>query len=165
MIERSAVFLTVCVLAACAHFVFPREKLQMFEEPFAGLHTELANCLVTKLQSYSGWSFRMLQFKHRKYSDAGASEVLAFDTRYMPGIVAAYSPANPDAVIVEEMPRVEILPYAHRNIHSEAAYTAFAILINQIDDTMVKATLQGDHYLGDIAWKMLKTCTGSSHHF
>jgi len=137
----------------------------LYEETFTGLHTELANCLATKLRSYSGWSFRMLQFKHRKYADADASEVLAFDTRYIPSMVAAYSPSNPDAVIVEEIPQEEILPYTHRNVHSEATYTAFAILIKKIDDTMVKATLQGDHYLGDIAWKLLKTCTDSSDHF
>ncbi len=154
-------FFAACYFSACVHRISPQENPQLYEENFVGEHLVLANCLAGKLQSNSGWSLRTLQFKNRRYVDVDASEVFAFDTRYLPNIVAANSPSNPDAVIVDVAPDVEVLQYAHRNIHNEVAYTAFTILIQKTDDAMVIATLKGDRYLGGIAWKILKVCVMS----
>lgn len=158
-------FYAACFVSACVHRISPLDKPHLYEENFVGEHLVIANCLAGKLQSNSGWALRTLQFKNRRYVDVDASEVFAFDTRYLPNIVAAYSPANPDAVIVDVVPDVEVLPYAHRNIHDEAVYTVFAILIQKIDDAMVNATLRGDQYQGDIAWKILKGCVDAPSRF
>ena len=123
----------------------------------------LASCVVSKLQSDSRSFMRILLFRNRKYSDVEASEIHAFDTRYLPNMVATYSPTNPDAVLIYSRPITETLPYARRDINNESVY-AFALMLKKIDDTMVNATLKGDQYLGNIAWKTLQTCVTSTTH-
>ena len=106
---------------------------------------------------------RILQFRNRKYSDVDASEIHAFDTRYLPNLVATYSPTNPDAVLINTGPTTETLPYARRNTNNESVY-AFALMLKKIDDTTVNATLRGDPYVGGMAWKILQSCVPSTTH-
>lgn len=154
------VFFTVFLLSACANFIDSKEKPQLYEEKLAGEHSALASCVFSKLQLDSRSFMRMLQFRNRQYPDVNASEILALDTRYLPNMVATYSPTNPDAVLIYGGPNPEILPYAHRNKGNESVY-AFVLMLKKIDDTAVNATLKGDQYLGDIAWKMLQICATS----
>lgn len=106
---------------------------------------------------------RILLFRNRKYTDVEASEIHAFDTRYLPNMVATYSPTNPDAVLIYSRPITETLPYARRGINNEPVY-AFALMLKKIDDTAVNATLKGDRYLSSIAWKILQICVTSTAH-
>lgn len=151
---------TVFFISACAHFIDSKEKPQLYEEKLAGDHSALASCVFSKLQLDSRSFMRMLQFRSRQYPDVNASEILALDTRYLPNMIATYSPTNPDAVFIYGGPNPEILPYAHRNKGNESFY-AFALMLKKIDDVAVNATLKGDQYLGDIAWKMLHACVAS----
>ena len=163
MIKMLIVFFTAFFLLSCAHFVDSKEKPQLYEERLAGEHSMLASCVVDKLQSDSRSFMRILLFRNRKYSDVGASEIHAFDTRYLPNMVASYSPTNPDAVLIYSGPITETLPHTRRGIDNESAYT-FALMLKKIDDTVVNATLTGDQYLGNIAWKILQTCVTSTTH-
>ncbi len=157
------IFFTAFFLLACTHLIDSKEKPQLYEERLAGEHSMLASCVVNKLQSDSRSFMRILLFRNRKYSDVEASEIHAFDTRYLPNIVASYSPTNPDAVLIYSRPITETLPYARRGINNESAYM-FALMLKKIDDTVVNATLTGDQYLGNIAWKILQTCVTSITH-
>ena len=154
------VFFTVFFISACANLIDSKEKPQLYEEKLAGEHSVLASCVSSKLQSDSRSFMRMLQFRNRQYPDINASEILALDTRYLPNMVASYSPTNPDAVLIYEDPTPEILPYAHRSKSNGSVY-AFVLMLKKIDDTAVNATLKGDQYLGDIAWKILQACAAS----
>jgi hypothetical protein len=158
------VFFTAFFLSSCAHFVDSKEKPQLYEERFAGEHSALANCVTDKLRTDSRSFMRVLLFRNRKYSDVEASEIHAFDTRYLRNIVATYSPTNPDAVLIYSRPITEILPYARREDNNEPVYV-FALMLKKIDDAVVDATLKGDQYLGGIAWKILQTCmTSTTNH-
>lgn len=150
----------VFFLSACASFIDSKEKPQRYEEKLAGEHSALASCVFSKLQLDSRSFMRMLQFRNRQYPDVNASEILALDTRYLPNMIATYSPTNPDAVLIYGGPNPEILPYAHRNKGNESVY-AFVLMLKKMDDTTVDATLKGDQYLGDIAWRMLQACVAS----
>lgn len=161
MIKKSTVFLTAFLLPACAHLVDSEEKPQLYEEKFVGEHALLASCVADKLQSDSRWAMRLLQFRSRKYSDVEASEIHAFDTRYLPNLTASYSPTNPDAVLICTGQNIEILPYAQRNIKEESAHI-FALMLKKIDDATVNATLRGDPYVGEMAWKILQSCATTS---
>lgn len=160
MIKMLVVFFTVFLISACANLIDSKEKPQLYEEKLAGEHSALASCVFSKLQLDSRSFMHILQFRNRQYPDVNASEILALDTRYLPNMVATYSPTNPDAVFIHGGPNPEILPYAHRNKNHESVY-AFVLMLNKIDDTTVNATLKGDQYLGDIAWKMLQACIAS----
>lgn len=155
------VFLAVSFLSACAHLIGSKEKPQWYEETLAGEHAVLASCVINKLQSDGRSFMHILQFRNRRYSDIDASEIAALDTRYLRNMVATYAPTNPDAVLIYAGTATETLPYAHRNANNESAY-AFALMLKKIDDTTVNATLKGDRYFGDIAWKILQTCVTST---
>ena len=163
MMKILIVSFTVFFLSACTHLIDSKEKPQLYEEKLAGEHAILANCVVNKLQADGRSAMRVLQFRNRQYSDADVSEIHALDTRYLPNMIATYSPTNPDAVLIYAGANTETLPYARRNINNESVY-AFALLLEKIDDTTVNATLKGDRYFGDIAWKILQTCVTSTTH-
>lgn len=103
---------------------------------------------------------RVLQFRIRTHPDTSLSEIHAFDLRYLPNVYATNSPTNPDAVVVPIDANPETLPYSPRNKSGESAY-AFALTLTQIDDVMVRASLKGDSYLGNIAWQILRKCTSN----
>ena len=157
------VFLTVFFLSACAHLIDSVEKPQWYEEKIAGEYVALASCVFNKLQSDGRSFMRNLQFRNRRYSDIDASEIDALDVRYLRNMVATYAPNNPDAVPIYAGAATKTLPYASRNTNHESAY-AFALMLKKIDDTTVNATLKGDRYFGDIAWKILQTCIASTAH-
>lgn len=161
MVRILLVLFTVSCLSACAHLIDPKEKPQWYEEKFAGEHTVLASCVINKLQSDGRSFMHILQFRNRRYSDIDASEIHALDTRYLRNMVATYAPTNPDAVLIYAGTATETLPYANRNTDNESAY-AFALMLKKIDDTTVNATLKGDQYFADIAWKILQTCVTST---
>lgn len=125
------VFFTVFFISACANLIDSKEKPQLYEEKVAGEHSVLASCVFSKLQLDSRSFMRLLQFRNRQYPDINASEILALDTRYLPNMVASYSPTNPDAVLIYEDPTPEILPYAHRSKDNGSVY-AFVLMLNGI---------------------------------
>ena len=112
---------------------------QSFNQQFSGEHAALAKCVVTKLQSDGKRALNDLQFKHKQFSDKEASEVLALDTRYLSNVYPAYAPSNPDAV------------------KTTRDFT-FSILLEKNDYASVMATLDGDRYTGQMAWKILEFC-------
>lgn len=156
-----SVLFTVFFLSACAHLIDAKEKPQRYEEALVGEHAVLASCVFNKLQLDSRSFMRILQFRNRRYSDIDASEIVALDTRYLRNTVATYAPTNPDAVPTYAGMATETLSYAHRNTDNESVY-AFALMLKKIDDTTVNATLKGDRYFSDIAWKILQACVTST---
>jgi hypothetical protein len=151
----------VFFLSACIHLLDVKEKPVLYEENFTGEYPLLASCVIDKLQSDSRWALRMLQFTNLKFSDADASEIYAFDSRYLPNMVATYSPTNPDAVLINVVPTAVVMPYAQRNIPNNSV---FALMLEQVNTTTIKATLKGDAYTGAMTWKILQTCITAAHH-
>lgn len=154
------VFLSALFLFACTHLIDSKEKPQLYEEKLVGEHSVLADCVIHKLQSDGRSFMRVLQFRNQQYLDVDASEIYAFDARYLTNIIPTYSPTNPDAVLIYGNPHPELMPYADRNKSNGSIY-AFALMFNKIDSTTVNATLRGEKYLGDIAWKILQNCVAS----
>ncbi|QOJ24608.1 MAG: hypothetical protein HRU78_13915 [Gammaproteobacteria bacterium] len=158
--KRWIVVVTVSFMAACANLHDTTGKTQRFEEKLAGEHAALAACVTAKLQSDGRSFLRPLQFKNRQYPDIHASEIHAYDTRYLRNAIATYAPSNPDAILIYGNPAVEVQSATQRSDNDKPVY-AFALLLQQIDSTMVNASLRGDPFFGNIAWKVLRTCVSS----
>ncbi|SFM69684.1 hypothetical protein [Nitrosomonas communis] len=154
---KKMIVIMIVFLTACASIRGPKEQPWIYEEPIAGNHADLARCVVARLQADSRWSIRMLQFSNRLYQDIDASEIYAYDTRFLPGIFARNSPTNPDAVFDYVAPNPEIRSYHQGSADVEPAY-AFVLMIKKIDDNRGIATLKGNKHVGSIAWQHLKTC-------
>lgn len=155
------ILLTVFFIVACANLSHSREKTQLFEEKFVGEHSVLASCVANKLQSDGRSFMRALQFRNRQYPDISASEIHAYDTRYLRNAIATYAPSNPDAILIYGNPDSEILSATQRGENDKPVY-AFALLLQKIDDTTVNASLKGDSFMGNIAWKILRSCVASA---
>ena len=155
------VFLAVFCITACANLQDSKAKPQLFEEKFAGEHSVLASCVASKLQSDGRSFMRALQIRNRQYPDMQASEIHAYDTRYLHNAYSTYAPSNPDAILIYGNPAPEILSAAQRGENDKSVY-AFALLLQKIDDTTVNASLKGDSFMGNIAWKILQACAASA---
>ena len=153
--------LTVFFMAACANLSDSKAKAQLFEEKFVGEHAVLASCVANKLQSDGRSFMRALQFRNRQYPDMQASEIHAYDTRYLHNAYSTYAPSNPDAILIYGNPVPEILSAAQRSENDKYVY-AFALMLKKIDDTTVNASLKGDSFMGNIAWKILQSCAAST---
>ena len=149
------------LLTACANFPDTQQNTQRFEDKFSGEHAALAQCVVVKLQSDGRSFLRPLQFRNRQFQDIHASEIHAYDTRYLRGAIATYAPSNPDAVLIYGSPEVEVQSADQRSKNDQAPYS-FALLLQQTDDRSVQASLRGDAFFGQIAWKMLQSCAASA---
>lgn len=155
------VFLAVFFIMACANLQDSKEKSQLFEEKFLGEHSDLASCVANKLQSDGRSFMRALQIRNRQYPDMQASEIHAYDTRYLHNAYSTYAPSNPDAILIYGNPVPEILSAAQRSENDKSVY-AFALLLQKIDEISVNATLKGDSFMGNIAWKILQACAAST---
>ncbi len=149
-------------LAACSHFSAPVEKPQRYAESFAGDHQVLARCVTEKLSSDSRSFMRIMRFSNIMYSDKNASEIYAFDTRYLPGVFASNSPTNPDAIVDFHDATPEVQTYDQRNVNNQNVH-AFALGLEQTDQRSVQAIMRGDSYYSDIAWKMLQSCAAAAN--
>ncbi len=154
--------LTAFFLTACANFSqsIDTGNPHVQEEMLSGEHSALASCIVSKLQSDGRSFMRVLQFRNRRIPNTNASEIHAFDMRYLPNIYATNSPLNPDAVLVPLDSNLETLPYVRRNKNGEPAYV-FALTLKQMDERTVHATLKGDQFMGNQAWKILQGCASA----
>ena len=159
--QRWISVLTVFILAACANLNGATDKAQRNEEQFAGEHAALAACVVAKLQSDGRSFLRPLQFKNRQYPDMHASEIHAYDTRYLRNAIATYAPSNPDAILIYGNPALEIQSTSQRNDNDKPVY-AFALLLQQADATTVTASLRGDPFFANIAWKIMESCVAAT---
>lgn len=159
--QRWIAVLAAFVLAACANLNGATDKAQRNEEQFAGEHATLAACVVAKLQSDGRSFLRPLQFKNRQYPDMHASEIHAYDTRYLRNAIATYAPSNPDAILIYGNPALEIQSAAQRNDNDKPVY-AFALLLQQADDAKVTASLRGDSFFANIAWKIVESCAATT---
>ncbi|MDE2389147.1 MAG: hypothetical protein KGN35_08735 [Betaproteobacteria bacterium] len=156
------VVLTAFFMAACANLHDASgDKTQHFEEKFAGEHAALAACVTAKLQSDGRSFLRPLQFRNRQYPDIHASEIHAYDTRYLRNAIATYAPSNPDAILIYGNPVVEVQSATQRSDNDKPVYV-FALMLQQIDAATVNAALRGNAFFGDIAWKILQLCVAST---
>ncbi|MBS0587454.1 MAG: hypothetical protein JSS37_05735 [Proteobacteria bacterium] len=160
--KRCIVVLTTFFMTACANLHDASgDKTQHFEERLAGEHAALAACVTAKLQSDGRSFLRPLQFRNRQYPDIHASEIHAYDTRFLRNAIPTYAPSNPDAILIYGNPAVEVQSATQRSDNDKPAY-AFALMLQQIDAATVNASLRGDVFFGDIAWKMLQSCAAST---
>ncbi|MBX3617194.1 MAG: hypothetical protein KF839_08650 [Nitrosomonas sp.] len=149
------------MLTACANFPDVQQNTQRFKENFSGNHVVLAECVIAKLQSDGRSFLRPLQFRNRQFPDIHASEIHAYDTRYLRNAIATYTPSNPDAILIYGDPVTEVQSADQRDKNDQSAY-AFALLLQQTDDRTVQASLRGNAFFGQIAWKMLQGCAAST---
>lgn len=149
-------------ISACAHWVDSNAKPEQFKEQLTGEHAVLANCVTHKLQSDGRSIMRPLQFRNRQYSDIEASEIHAYDTRYLQNAIATYAPSNPDAIFIYAHTDPEVQSSAQRKDNDKTAY-AFALLLQKIDGHTVQASLRGYSFIGNMAWKILQSCVAAGH--
>lgn len=124
----------------------------------------LASCVTHKLQSDGRSFLHPLQFRSRQYPDIEASEIHAYDTRYQQNAVATYAPSNPDAIFIYAHTEPQIQSSTQRRDNDKAAY-AFALLLKKIDSRIVQASLRGDAFIGNVAWKILQSCVATDLNF
>ena len=159
--KRWIVVLTAFFMAACANlYDGSGDKTQRFEEKLAGQHAALAACVTARLQSDGRSFLRPLQFKNRQYPDIQASEIHAYDTRFLHNAYSTYAPSNPDGILFYGEPTVEVQSPAQRSENDRPVY-AFALFLQKIDDKTVDATLKGEPYTSRIAWEILQRCVNS----
>lgn len=151
--KKAIAGLGIFLMSACAHLIDSTVKPEQFEAPLAGEHAVLASCVTHKLQSNGRSYMRPLQFRNRQYPDIEASEIHAYDTRYLPNAIATYAPSNPDAIFIYAHTDPEIQSSVQRRDNDKAVY-AFALLLQQIDSHTVQASLRGDPFIGNMAWKV-----------
>ena len=155
--KKAIIGLGICFVSACAHLFDSNTKPGQVEGQLAGEHAVLANCVTHKLRSDGRSFMRPLQFRNRQYPDIEASEIHAYDTRYLHNATATYAPSNPDAIFIYAHANPEIQSSAQREDNDKAVY-AFALLLQKMDSHTVQASLRGDSFIGDRAWKILQSC-------
>lgn len=160
MMKIGIAVMAAVFISSCANFYAVEKRSAHFEDRFSREHSALAECVATRLQSDGRSFLRPLQFRIRQYPDIHASEIHAYDTRYLQNAYSTYAPSNPDAILIYGNPVPEILSATQRNQNDKSVYT-FALMLQQISDTTVSVSLRGDPFMGSIAWKILQSCVAS----
>ncbi len=160
MMKIGIAVMAAVFISSCANFYAVEKRSARFEDRFSGEHAVLAECVATRLQADGRSFLRPLQFRIRQYPDIRASEIHAYDTRYLQNTYSTYAPSNPDAILIYGNPVPEILSATQRNQNDKSVY-AFALMLQQSDDTTVNASLRGDPFMSNIAWRVLQSCVAS----
>jgi hypothetical protein len=160
MMKVGIAVMAAVLMSSCVNFYAVEKRSARFEDRFSGEHSALAECVAIRLQSDGRSFLRPLQFRIRQYPDIHSSEIHAYDTRYLQNAYSTYAPSNPDAILIYGNPVPEILSATQRNPNDKSVY-AFALMLQQSDDTTVNASLRGDPFMGNIAWKILQSCVAS----
>jgi hypothetical protein len=161
---KKFIVISAIVLSACMSAGGSKEKPLLYEDNLVGNHSNLARCVVDRLQADSRWPIRMLRFSNRMYPEVNTSGVYAYDIRLLPGTYARNSPTNPDAVLEYSDPYPEVHFHDENDMYIGPDYV-FALKIRRIDDTHVMATLRGNQHVGGIAWESLQACSVSRAQF
>lgn len=153
---KKSILLIAILLTGCAGINTVKDKPQLYNGKFDGVHTRLSHCIVNKLRSDSRWVINSQQFKMWEYPDIAASEVYAYGLHALPEMFARISPLNPDAVFDNSPPQPVIRTYA------DGPYVgpeySFTLLLKQVDNSSVATILKGERYEGRIAWEGLLKC-------
>lgn len=151
--------LCLSFLTACAA-INSKEKPLLHEAAFLGNHAELARCTVRGLSSDARAFIRIFHIKSRLYPDIAASEIHAYDTRFLPYIYASNSPQNPDGIRDFTTPSPEIMTDTRQLAGAEYIY-GFAFTLRQTDQDTVTVSLTGNPFVGEIAWNYLQGCVAN----
>lgn len=150
--------LLVLLLSACAGTINTKEKPVLHDTILQGEHTQLASCVVKQLSADTRMFMRMFHYKSRVYPDLAATEIHAYDTRFLPYVYASNSPQNPDAIRDYVTPSPEVMTNTKSLVGAEYIYE-FAFTLRQTDENKVAVLLKGNSYVGGIAWNYLLNCT------
>ncbi|MBX3630407.1 MAG: hypothetical protein KF908_10975 [Nitrosomonas sp.] len=156
---HKAIIAALCALlvSACAGMINSKEKPVLQETTLPGEHSQLARCLINRLSADSRTFMRIFHFKSRAYPAIAASEVHAYDTRFLPYVYASNSPQNPDGIRDYITHSPEIMHNIQNLIGAEYIY-GFAFTLQQTSENTVAIVLKGSSYVGGIAWEYLQQC-------
>jgi hypothetical protein len=154
---KKSILLFAILLTGCASINTVKDKPQLYNGKFDGVHTRLSHCIVNKLRSDSRWVINSQQFKMWEYPDIATSEVYAYALHALPEMFARISPLNPDAVFDNSPPQSVI------SMDADGPYVgpeySFTLLLKQVNNSSVTAILKGEKYEGRIAWEGLLKCS------
>ncbi len=153
--------LLIVLLSACAGLINTKEKPLLHETTLQGEHIQLTRCLTGKLSADSRMSMRVFHVKPRIYPAIAASEIHAYDTRFLPYVYASNSPLNPDGIRDYGTSAPEIMNNAQNLAGAEYIY-GFAFILRQTGENTVAVTLKGSQYVGGIAWDYLQRCAANA---
>ena len=151
--------LCISFLSACAA-INTKDKPLLHNATFHGDHVELARCTVRGLLSDARTFIRIFHIKTRTYPDIAASEIHAYDTRFLPYVYASNSPQNPDGVRDFVTSSPEIMADTLQLAGAEYVY-GFAFTLRQTDQDTVSVSLTGNPFVGEIAWNYLQRCVAN----
>lgn len=151
----------IVLLPACAGTINTKEKPVLQAVTVQGEHAQLAGCVTKLLLADPRTFMRMFHYKSRVYPDLAATEIHAYDTRFLPYVYASNSPNNPDAVRDYATPSPELMHNAQHLVGAEHVY-GFAFLLQQTGENQVAVTLKGNPHIGRIAWDHFGNCTAGS---
>jgi len=161
LMKRGITMITlfVLLLSACAGTINSKEKPLLHETTVHGEHGQLARCVINRLTADPRSFMQIFHYKSRAYPGISATEVHAYDTRFLPYVYASNSPQNPDAVRDYSSPSPEVMHHARNLIGAEYTY-GFAFTLQQVGEEKVAVALKGNRYVGGIAWGYLQGCVG-----
>ena len=151
------VTIIVLLLSACAGTLNTKEKPLRYETTLHGEHVQLARCVVGRVSADPRTFMRIFHYKSRIYPDIAATEIHAYDTRFLPYVYASNSPQNPDAIRDYFSPSPEVMDNTQTLIGAEYIY-GFAFTLQQVDENTVAVALKGNRFVGSIAWDYLQGC-------
>jgi hypothetical protein len=154
---KKSILLIAILLTGCASINTVKDKPQLYNGKFDGVHTRLSHCIVNKLRSDSRWVINSQQFKMWEYPDIATSEVYAYALHALPEMFARISPLNPDAVF-DNSPPQSVISMDADGPHVGPEYS-FTLLLKQVNNSSVTAILKGEKYEGRIAWEGLLKCS------
>ena len=161
---QKAITAALCALlvSACAGMINSKEKPVLQDTTLPGEHSQLARCLVNHLSADSRTFMRIFHFRSRVYPAIAASEIHAYDTRFLPYVYASNSPQNPDGIRDYITHSLEVMHNTQNLIGAEYIY-GFAFTLRQTGENAVAVVLKGSPYVGGIAWAYLQQCaTGTN---
>jgi hypothetical protein len=153
---KKSILLIAILLAGCAGIKTVKDKPQLYNGKFDGVHTRLSHCIVNKLRSDTRWVINSQQFKIWEYPEIATSEVYAYALHALPEMYSRISPLNPDAIFDYSPPQAVIRTYS--NGPYVGPEYSFTLLLKQANSSTVTAILKGEMYEGRIAWDGLLTC-------
>ncbi|SET02316.1 hypothetical protein SAMN05216326_10986 [Nitrosomonas marina] len=158
----AAVAVMTLLLSACAGLITSGDKPLRYQAVIAGDPLTLARCVMRALNAETRPSMQLYHYRLQIYPDITATQIFAYDTRFLPYIYASNSPQNPDAIRDYTGSGPEVLNDVQEIGKPRYGY-GFVLTIKQADHVSNHAAIKGDPYVSRITWNYLQACATASN--
>ncbi|SER16364.1 hypothetical protein SAMN05421690_101069 [Nitrosomonas sp. Nm51] len=156
------ILILLLLLFACAGLKTTRDKPLRHQATIEGDPVTLARCMMRALNTDTRPSMKLYHYRFRIYPDIAATQIFAYDTRFLPYIYSSNSPQNPDAIRDYIGSGPEVLRGV-REIREAGYRYGFVLTMHQTDGASSRAAVKGDSYVSGIAWNHILSCADAVH--